>query len=68
MSYAASQGWLIIQDDTLTLTTAGMRFEPDVIVECTGVGQVIRDAIGGIGAGYFEANAGLQHPLSTLHE
>ena len=23
-SYAASQGWLIIQDDTLTLTTAGL--------------------------------------------
>jgi hypothetical protein len=24
-SYAASQGWLIVQDDTLTLTTAGTR-------------------------------------------
>jgi hypothetical protein len=23
-SYAASQGWLIVQDDTLTLTTAGL--------------------------------------------
>jgi hypothetical protein len=22
-AYAASQGWLIVQDDTLTLTTAG---------------------------------------------
>jgi hypothetical protein len=24
-SYAASQGWLMVQDDVLTLTTAGMR-------------------------------------------
>ena len=24
-SYAASQGWLIVQDDVLTLTTAGLR-------------------------------------------
>jgi hypothetical protein len=24
-SYAASQGWLMVEDDTLTLTTAGMR-------------------------------------------
>ena len=23
-SYAVSQGWLIVQDDTLTLTTAGL--------------------------------------------
>ena len=23
-SYAASQGWLILQDDALTLTTAGL--------------------------------------------
>ncbi len=23
-AYAASQGWLIVQDDTLTLTTAGL--------------------------------------------
>ena len=34
-----------------TGTVAGVGFEPDVIVECTGVGQVISDAIGGIGAG-----------------
>jgi threonine dehydrogenase-like Zn-dependent dehydrogenase len=34
-----------------TGTVAGVGFEPDVIVECTGVGQVIRDAIRGIGAG-----------------
>ena len=25
-SYAASQGWLIVQDDVLTLTTAGLGF------------------------------------------
>ena len=30
---------------------AGVGFEPDVIVECTGVGQVINDAIRGIAAG-----------------
>ncbi len=30
---------------------AGIGFEPDVIVECTGVGQVIADSIRSIGAG-----------------
>ena len=30
---------------------AGIGFEPDVIVECTGVGQVISDSIRSIGAG-----------------
>ncbi len=30
---------------------AGVGFEPDVIVECTGVGQVINDAVRGIAAG-----------------
>ncbi len=34
-----------------TGTVAGVGFEPDVIIECTGVGQVINDAIRGIGAG-----------------
>jgi threonine dehydrogenase-like Zn-dependent dehydrogenase len=29
----------------------GIGFEPDVIVECTGVGQVIQDSIQGVGAG-----------------
>ena len=32
-------------------TVAEVGFEPDVIVECTGVGTVIQDAIKGIGAG-----------------
>ena len=32
-------------------TVAGIGFEPDVIVECTGVGQVIADSIRSIGAG-----------------
>jgi threonine dehydrogenase-like Zn-dependent dehydrogenase len=32
-------------------TVASVGFEPDVIVECTGAGQVISDAIRGIGAG-----------------
>jgi glucose 1-dehydrogenase len=34
-----------------TGTVAGVGLEPDVIVECTGVGQVISDAIRGISAG-----------------
>ena len=34
-----------------TGTVAGIGFEPDVIVECTGVGQVIADSIRSIAAG-----------------
>jgi threonine dehydrogenase-like Zn-dependent dehydrogenase len=34
-----------------TGNVAGVGFAPDVIVECTGVGQVISDAIRGIGSG-----------------
>jgi len=34
-----------------TGVVAGVGFEPDVIIECTGVGQVVSDAIRGIGAG-----------------
>jgi len=32
-------------------TVAGIGFEPDVIIECTGVGQIIADSIRAIGAG-----------------
>ena len=32
-------------------TVAGVGFEPDIIVECTGVGQVIADSIRAMGAG-----------------
>jgi glucose 1-dehydrogenase len=32
-------------------TIAGIGFEPDVIIECTGVGQIISDSIRAIGAG-----------------
>jgi threonine dehydrogenase-like Zn-dependent dehydrogenase len=32
-------------------TVAGIGFEPDIVIECTGVGQVIADAIHAIGAG-----------------
>jgi glucose 1-dehydrogenase len=32
-------------------TVSSVGFEPDVIIECTGVGQVIHDSITGIGAG-----------------
>ena len=34
-----------------TGTVADLGFEPDVIIECTGVGQVINHAIRGVGAG-----------------
>ena len=34
-----------------TGTVAGIGFEPDVIVECTGVGQVIADSIAAVAAG-----------------
>jgi threonine dehydrogenase-like Zn-dependent dehydrogenase len=34
-----------------TGTIAGVGFEPDVIIECTGVGQVISDSLMAIGAG-----------------
>jgi len=34
-----------------TGTVAGVGFEPDIIVECTGVGQVIADSIQAMGAG-----------------
>jgi threonine dehydrogenase-like Zn-dependent dehydrogenase len=34
-----------------TGTVAGIGFEPDIIVECTGVGQVIADSIQAMGAG-----------------
>lgn len=34
-----------------TGTIAGLGFEPDIIIECTGVGQVISQAIQGVGAG-----------------
>jgi threonine dehydrogenase-like Zn-dependent dehydrogenase len=32
-------------------TVAGIGFQPDIVIECTGVGQVIADAIHAIGAG-----------------
>src|SRR6185295_18419067 len=34
-----------------TGTVASVGFEPDVIIECTGVGQVISDSIRGVAAG-----------------
>ncbi len=34
-----------------TGTVAGLGLQADVIIECTGVGQLIRDAVSGIGAG-----------------
>lgn len=41
-------------------------FEPDVIVECTGVGQVISDAIRGIGAGGVVCLTGVGTGGSTV--
>jgi threonine dehydrogenase-like Zn-dependent dehydrogenase len=32
-------------------TVSSLDFEPDIIVECTGVGQVIAESIGKVGAG-----------------
>ena len=47
-----------------TVSTVG--FEPDVIVECTGAGQVINEAIRGIGAGGIVCLTGVGSGGSTL--
>jgi glucose 1-dehydrogenase len=49
-----------------TGVVAGVGFEPDVIVECTGVGQVINDAIRGIGAGGVVCLTGVGTGGSTV--
>ena len=49
-----------------TGAVAGVGFEPDVIVECTGVGQVINDAIRGIGAGGVVCLTGVGTGGSTV--
>jgi len=49
-----------------TGTVAGVGFEPDVIVECTGVGQVIQDAVRGIGAGGIVCLTGVGAGGSTV--
>jgi glucose 1-dehydrogenase len=49
-----------------TGTVADLGFEPDVIVECTGVGQVINDAIRGIGAGGVVCLTGVGAGGSTV--
>ena len=45
---------------------ADVGFEPDVIIECTGVGQVIKDAIRGIGAGGVVCLTGVGTGGSTI--
>ena len=45
---------------------AGIGFEPDVIVECTGVGQVIADSIRSIGAGGVVCLTGVGSGGSTI--
>jgi threonine dehydrogenase-like Zn-dependent dehydrogenase len=49
-----------------TGTVAGLGFEPDVIIECTGVGQVINDAIRGVGAGGIVCLTGVGTGGSTV--
>jgi threonine dehydrogenase-like Zn-dependent dehydrogenase len=49
-----------------TGTVADVGLEPDVIVECTGVGQVINDAIRGIGAGGVVCLTGVGAGGSTV--
>jgi threonine dehydrogenase-like Zn-dependent dehydrogenase len=49
-----------------TGTVASVGFEADVIVECTGVGQVISDAIRGIGAGGVVCLTGVGTGGSTV--
>jgi threonine dehydrogenase-like Zn-dependent dehydrogenase len=49
-----------------TGTVAGVGFEPDVIVECTGVGQVINDSVRGIGAGGIVCLTGVGTGGSTV--
>ncbi len=49
-----------------TGTVAGIGFEPDVIVECTGVGQVIADSIRSIGAGGIMCLTGVGTGGSTI--
>jgi threonine dehydrogenase-like Zn-dependent dehydrogenase len=39
----------------------GLGFEPDVVVECTGVGQVIGDAVAAVGAGGVVCLVGVGH-------
>ena len=36
-------------------------FEPDIIIECTGVGQVIQDSVRGVGAGGIVCLTGVGH-------
>jgi threonine dehydrogenase-like Zn-dependent dehydrogenase len=47
-------------------TIAGLGFEPDVIIECTGVGQVINHAIRGVGAGGIVCLTGVGAGGSTV--
>jgi glucose 1-dehydrogenase len=49
-----------------TGTIAGVGFEPDVIIECTGVGQVINDAVRGIAAGGVVCLTGVGAGGSTV--
>ncbi len=47
-------------------SVADLGFEPDVIIECTGVGQVIKDSIRGISAGGILCLTGVGSGGSTV--
>jgi threonine dehydrogenase-like Zn-dependent dehydrogenase len=49
-----------------TGSVANLGFVPDVIIECTGVGQVINDAIRGVGAGGIVCLTGVGTGGSTV--
>lgn len=49
-----------------TGTVDDVGFEPDIIIECTGVGQVIRDAVRGVGAGGIVCLTGVGAGGSTV--
>jgi threonine dehydrogenase-like Zn-dependent dehydrogenase len=49
-----------------TGTVADVGFEPDVIIECTGVGQVIRDAVRSVGPGGIVCLTGVGAGGSTV--
>jgi threonine dehydrogenase-like Zn-dependent dehydrogenase len=49
-----------------TGTIADLGFQPDVIIECTGVGQVIRDSVRGVGAGGIVCLTGVGAGGSTV--
>jgi threonine dehydrogenase-like Zn-dependent dehydrogenase len=52
-----------------TCTIADLGFEPDVIIECTGVGKVVQDSIGAVASGGVICLTGVGHGgvIGQLH-